>query len=217
MLQQQIHSGQAVGNRGRALCPQQRLRQHGRAAGRADSAGAARRRDSFWNAPAFFLCHRIQRTRLEETFAGPPYSLPNPGLKPERVRAFEAGIQQNFLRGKYVFNATYFNNLFHDQINYETVDLVTSSANTSMSISRSRKARRSNCKPSSAARLLLNAAYTYTSTEILDNPAPADSAVQSGPAAAAPPQTLRHDLAVLSRQSLGREPERKFRRPPPGR
>ncbi|MGA9258846.1 MAG: TonB-dependent receptor, partial [Candidatus Sulfotelmatobacter sp.] len=63
--------------------------------------------------------------RLEETFAGPPYSIPNPGLKPERVRAFEAGIQQDFLHGKYVFNATYFNNLFHDQINYVTVNQTT--------------------------------------------------------------------------------------------
>ena len=61
----------------------------------------------------------FKEPRLEETFAGPPYSIPNPGLKPERVRAFEAGIQQDFLHGKYVFNATYFNNLFHDQINYD--------------------------------------------------------------------------------------------------
>ena len=30
--------------------------------------------------------------RLEETFAGPPYSIPNTSLKPERVRAFEAGL-----------------------------------------------------------------------------------------------------------------------------
>ena len=46
--------------------------------------------------------------RLEETFAGPPYSIPNPGLKPERVRAFEAGFQQNFYSGKYVLNADVF-------------------------------------------------------------------------------------------------------------
>ena len=49
---------------------------------------------------------------------GPPYYVPNPGLLPERTRAFEAGIQQNFLAGRWVFNATYFNNLFHDQIEF---------------------------------------------------------------------------------------------------
>src|ERR1700722_7188124 len=62
--------------------------------------------------------------RLQETFAGPPYSFTNTALKPESVRAFEAGFQQNFFNGKYVLNATYFNNLFHNQINYVEIDLV---------------------------------------------------------------------------------------------
>ena len=60
----------------------------------------------------------FKEPRLEETFAGPPYTQPNPGLKPERLRSFEAGFEQDFLAGKYALNATYFNNLFHDQINY---------------------------------------------------------------------------------------------------
>ena len=64
----------------------------------------------------------FKEPRLEETFAGPPFSNPNPALKPERVRAFEAGIQQNFFNSRYVLNTTYFNNLFHDQINYVIVD-----------------------------------------------------------------------------------------------
>jgi outer membrane receptor protein involved in Fe transport len=55
---------------------------------------------------------------LEETFAGPPYSVPNLGLKAERNRAFEAGILQNLFGNKYAFTATYFNNLFYDRIDY---------------------------------------------------------------------------------------------------
>ena len=59
----------------------------------------------------------FKEPRLEETFAGPPFTQPNTALKPERSRSFEAGLQQNFLQGRYVFTTTYFHNLFHDQIN----------------------------------------------------------------------------------------------------
>jgi outer membrane cobalamin receptor len=113
--------------------------------------------------------------RLEETFAGPPYSIPNPGLKPERVRAFEAGIQQNFYAGKYVFNATYFNNLFHDQINYVTVDPTTFVGeyfNVNQAFAQGAEVE---LQAKIRSRLLLDTAYTYTSTEILSNPAPIDS------------------------------------------
>jgi vitamin B12 transporter len=116
----------------------------------------------------------FKEPRLEETFAGPPYSLPNPGLKPERVRAFEAGFQQDFLHSKYVFTATYFNNLFKDQINYEEVDLV----NFIGQYFNVNQAFAQGAELELQAKLrnhwLLDAAYTYTSTEILDNPAPID-------------------------------------------
>ncbi len=118
--------------------------------------------------------------RLEETFAGPPYSVPNPGLKPERVRAYEAGIQQNFFGEKYVFNATYFNNLFHDQINYETVNPTTFVGeyfNVNQSFAQGAEAE---VQAKLRSRLLLDAAYTYTSTEILSNPAPIDSQYNPG-------------------------------------
>jgi outer membrane cobalamin receptor len=118
--------------------------------------------------------------RLEETFAGPPYSIPNPGLKPERVRAFEAGIQQDFFHGKYVFNATYFNNLFDDQINYETVNpstFVGEYFNVNLSFAQGAETE---LQAKLRSRLLLDAAYTYTSTEILSNPAPIDSQYYPG-------------------------------------
>jgi len=118
--------------------------------------------------------------RLEETFAGPPYSIPNPGLKPERVRAFEAGIQQDFLHGKYVFNATYFNNLFHDQINYVTVNQTTFVGeyfNVNQAFAQGAEVE---LQARLRSKLLLSTAYTYTSTEILSNPAPIDSQYNPG-------------------------------------
>ncbi|MGB8113848.1 MAG: TonB-dependent receptor [Candidatus Sulfotelmatobacter sp.] len=122
----------------------------------------------------------FKEPRLEETFAGPPYTIPNPGLLPERVRAFEAGIQQNFYAGKYVFNATYFNNLFHDQINYVTINPTTfvgEYVNVNQAFAQGAEAE---LQAKLRSRLLLDAAYTYTSTEILNNPAPIDPQYNPG-------------------------------------
>jgi len=122
----------------------------------------------------------FKEPRLEETFAGAPYSVPNPGLKPERVRAFEAGFQQDFLSGKYVLNTTYFNNLFRDQINYETVNPTTFVGEYFNVNEAFAQGAEVGLQAKLRSRLLLNTAYTYTSTQILDNPAPIDSQYNPG-------------------------------------
>jgi outer membrane cobalamin receptor len=122
----------------------------------------------------------FKEPRLEETFAGPPYSLPNPGLQPERTRAFEAGVIQNLLSNRYVFSATYFNNLFHNQINYVTVDPITfvgQYVNVNQAFAQGAEI---GFQGNIASHWLLNTAYTYTSTEILDNPAPINSLYDVG-------------------------------------
>jgi vitamin B12 transporter len=122
----------------------------------------------------------FKEPRLEETFAGPPFSQPNLGLKPERLRAFEAGFQQAFFQGKYELTATYFNNLFHDQINYVTVNPITfvgEYVNVNRAFAHGAEAvLRAKLRSS----LLLNAAYTYTSSQYLGNPAPFDPVYDPG-------------------------------------
>jgi outer membrane cobalamin receptor len=131
----------------------------------------------------FSYATAFKEPRLEETFNGippNPYNIPNPGLKPEHARAFEAGLQQDLLHGKYVFTATYFNNLFHDQINYVTVDFVNfvgEYSNVNKSLAHGAEA---DVQAKLRARVLLNAAYTYTSTQILENPAPINALYNSG-------------------------------------
>src|SRR5208283_3087056 len=44
---------------------------------------------------------------LYQTFASLPFYVANPGLLPERTRAFEAGFQQNLFAGRWALNATY--------------------------------------------------------------------------------------------------------------
>jgi vitamin B12 transporter len=123
----------------------------------------------------------FKEPRLEETFnATNPFNIANPGLKPEHTRAFEAGIQQNLGQGKYVFTATYFNNQFRDQINYVTVDpvkFVGEYLNVNKAIAHGAEAE---LQARLGARLRLTTAYTYTSTQILDNPAPINSLYNVG-------------------------------------
>jgi vitamin B12 transporter len=122
----------------------------------------------------------FKEPRLEETFAGPPYTQPNPALKPERLRAFEAGFAQSFLDDRFEFTATYFNNLFRDQINYVTVNPTTfvgEYVNVNRAFAQGAElALRAKLR----SRLLLDTAYTYTSSQYLDNPAPFDPIYDPG-------------------------------------
>ena len=105
---------------------------------------------------------------LYQAFANLPYYVANPGLLPERTRAFEAGFQQNLFAGRWSLNATYFNNLFHDQIEYGTdesglgqfFNVQKSLAHGAEVVLQGRVWKR----------LSLNTAYTYLSTKYLEAP-----------------------------------------------
>jgi outer membrane receptor protein involved in Fe transport len=79
----------------------------------------------FCNAAAFFLRHRIQGAPpgrdVRRTALFYSQSRSQAGAGP-RLRS---GHSAGFLPWKICLNATYFNNLFHDQINYETVNPTT--------------------------------------------------------------------------------------------
>ena len=125
----------------------------------------------------------FKEPRLEETFNGipaDPFNLPNTTLKPERSRSFEAGLQQSLFLGKAVLGATYFNNLFYDEINYVEVDpvnFVGQYVNVNKSLAHGAEVE---LQTKLHPRLLMTSAYTYTSTQILDNPAPIDSQYDPG-------------------------------------
>jgi vitamin B12 transporter len=94
---------------------------------------------------------------------------PNPNLKPEQNRSLEAGAQQNFFAGKYSLNATYYNNLFRDLIEFKSgpnfiggqfVNIAKSVAHGAELELRGRITQA----------LMLSAAYVYTSSQVLANP-----------------------------------------------
>jgi vitamin B12 transporter len=127
----------------------------------------------------------FKEPRLEETFNGlpgpDPYNIPNPALKPERVRAFEAGFQQEFFSSRYELNATYFNNLFLDQINYVTMNEPPNYPGEYVNVNKAfAQGAEVVLQAKLQPRLMLNTAYTYTSSEYLDNPAPYDPVYDPG-------------------------------------
>src|SRR5216684_1522425 len=122
----------------------------------------------------------IKEARFEEAFASGPGIVPNPHLKAEENRAFEAGIEQSFMSGKYSLSAIYFNNLFRHQIDFAIVDPTTFTGeyeNIDKSFAHGAEVEFYG-RPLS--RLSLDAAYNYASTQILEQPFAFDAQHQPG-------------------------------------
>jgi outer membrane cobalamin receptor len=112
----------------------------------------------------------FKEPRLEETFAGPPSAIANPGLRPERSRSFQTGVQQKLFASRMVFTANYFNNLFHDQIAFpfDPTTFIGQYLNINESLAHGAEVQ---LQSRIRSRLSISAAYTYTSTQILQAPA----------------------------------------------
>jgi vitamin B12 transporter len=114
----------------------------------------------------------IQEPSFQESFGitGTFLTIPNPNLRPEQNRSIEAGVQQNLFGGKSSLAATYFNNLFRDQIAFETVN-PTTFVGEYFNINRS-FAHGAELESHTRLRnwVAVDAAYVYTSTQILSAP-----------------------------------------------
>jgi vitamin B12 transporter len=121
----------------------------------------------------------IKEPRLEESFATGPFEIPNPNLKAEENRAFEAGIEQALVGGKYAITALYYNNLFRNQIDFATnpVTFVGQYVNVNKSIAHGAEVQLHG-RPLS--RVSFDVAYTYTSAQILQAPFAFDPLVAAG-------------------------------------
>jgi outer membrane cobalamin receptor len=93
----------------------------------------------------------------------------NPDLKPESVRSLEGGVLQDFAGGKVSVGATYFNNLFRNQIQF-TFDPVTFNGeyiNVNKALAHGAELE-AHAQLSKA--LSITTSYTYTSTQALSAP-----------------------------------------------
>jgi outer membrane cobalamin receptor len=105
----------------------------------------------------------IKEPNFYETFGQAIFGVVgNPNLKPEQNNAFEAGVQQSFLSGKYSFDAVYFNNQFHDRI--DTNATFTQYVNIDKSMAQGAELT---VQARPTARLQVRGAYVYDSTQNL--------------------------------------------------
>ncbi len=94
---------------------------------------------------------------------------PNPDLKPEENHALEAGVEQSLLGGRFAFSAVYFNNQFHNQIEFESIPptFVGEYVNVNRSMAHGAEIE---FKGRLMKHFELDSAYNYTSTQILEAP-----------------------------------------------
>jgi outer membrane receptor protein involved in Fe transport len=123
----------------------------------------------------------IKAPTFEESFGftGTFPADPNPDLKPEESRSLEAGFQQEFGGGRFALSGTYFHNVFRNQIafsfNPQTFTNIFINVNESFAHGAEVEFHgrlRSN--------LSLEAAYLYTSTQILEAPLAFDPLFAAG-------------------------------------
>lgn len=113
----------------------------------------------------------IKEPRFEESFgiSGIFPTKPNPGLRPEENRSWDAGFDQLFLGGRYALSAVYFHNLFRDQIEFSS-DPVTFEGlyiNVNRSLAHGAELQ-FEARPT--GRVRFTTGYAYTSTQILEAP-----------------------------------------------
>lgn len=124
----------------------------------------------------FSYAQGFMEPALYQTFANLPFYAANPGLLPERTRAFEAGFEQKIMNGKWAFSAIYFHNIFHDQIEYGT-NQETYQAFPPGSLGEFFNVQKSlahgaevEVQGKVGKRVLVDTAYTYLSTQYLEAP-----------------------------------------------
>jgi len=111
--------------------------------------------------------------------------IPNDALKPERVRSFEAGFEQKFSQN-YSLTGTYFNGLFRDKIDFNFITGATcpppSTAcgqyvNVNQALAHGAEVE-FHGRP--LAKLSFDGSYTYTSTQVLEQPFAFDPLLEPG-------------------------------------
>ena len=151
----------------------------------------------------FSFATGIKEPRLEEAFGiGGFNQIANPNLQAEENRAFEAGLQQSLFNGKGYLAATYFNNLFTNQIafSFDPTAFTSQYVNLNRSFAHGAEIELT-ARPSS--RLRVTASYTYTSTEILKAPLAFDPLLVAGRPLLRRPRHAGSLLAIYSSRRWG--------------
>ncbi len=145
----------------------------------------------------------IKEPRLEEAFGLGGFGIiPNPNLKAEQNRSFEAGVQQSLFGGKYWMGATYYNNLFTNQIafSFDPTTFVSQYVNLNQALAHGAEFE---FRARPGRRLSFDASYTYTSTQILKAPLAFDHLLSPGAPLLRRPKHAGSLLAIYTKRRWG--------------
>lgn len=141
----------------------------------------------------------IKAPRFDESLGG-TFVQPNPDLKPEENRSYEAGVQQGFLDDRLALHATYFRNRFRNQIafSFDPVTFAGRYVNVNRSMAHGAEIEFT-ARP--AARVSVSAGYVHVSSQIEEAPFAFDPLLQPGRPLLRRP---RHSGSVLTTYSAPR-------------
>jgi vitamin B12 transporter len=144
----------------------------------------------------------IKEPSFEQGFGEPNLGIQgNPNLKPEQNNAFEAGLSQSFLAGKYSLDAVYFDNRFSNLLTFNyTGPLQGNYINLGKSLAHGAEVI---LQARPTARLQVRGSYVYDSTQILSSPPTASSYNQAGAPLLLRPKHSGSALVSYSRQKFG--------------
>jgi outer membrane cobalamin receptor len=119
----------------------------------------------------FSYAQGIKAPDFQEAFGNASFGiLPNPNLKAEENRALEAGFQQGFAVGRVALTGTYFNNLFHNRIVFQSLGAPAFNSifnNVDRVLAHGAELE---LHARLLRRLSLQSAYAYTATQVLRAP-----------------------------------------------
>ena len=160
------------------LRQQHELRQQGRAPRVRHISAVPRQRDLQRNPPARRILRGHQGAQLSSSRSESrerfPFC-PIPNLQPEQNHSWEAGFEQGFWGNRLSLSAVYYDNQFHNQIEFQTnpVDFTSQYVNLNKSMAHGAEVE---LRGQIGNHFSFTGAYTYTSTRIQEAP-PCDPAV----------------------------------------
>ncbi len=141
-----------------------------------------RRGSGFWGATRlkFNFGLGVKEPSFLESYANSPYFVGNPNLGPERSRTIDYGVEQRFWQGRAKLEMDGFDNLFRDQIAYETTNFQTFSG-TFFNIGRARaKGVEASIQLVPLPSLRVAGNYTYVDSEVIESGNPYSPALANG-------------------------------------
>ena len=122
----------------------------------------------------------VKEPSFLESYANSPYFVGNPNLAPERTRTLDYGVEQRFWAGRGRLELDGFDNLFRDQIAFETTNYQTFSG-TYFNIGRARaKGAEISLELAPLKGLRAIGSYTYLDSEVIESGNSYSPALQAG-------------------------------------